>query len=135
VRLARQFHATGTWRGELVRRYGRRNSMRFFAPPALVLAIALSIVVGALQLARVLTGWWALAASVVYLPVLAYGLLVGGVALGKGGGRGWRDKSWTLAVLPTIHLTWGVGFLGGLMRGAHDTVDTSRLGDRNTPLP
>ena len=26
VRLARQFHATGTWRGELVRRYGRRNS-------------------------------------------------------------------------------------------------------------
>ncbi|MGC5222737.1 glycosyltransferase family 2 protein [Micromonospora sp. DT81.3] len=135
VRLARQFHATGTWRGELVRRYGRRNSVRFFAPPALVLDLVLSLVVGVLQLTGVLTGWWALAASVVYLPVLAYALLIVAVSLGRGGGRGWRDKLWTLAVLPTIHLTWGVGFLGGLLRGAHDTVDTSRLGDRNTPLP
>ena len=56
VRLARQFHATGTWRGELVRRYGRRNSVRFFAPPALVLALVLSLVVGVLQLTGVLTG-------------------------------------------------------------------------------
>ena len=31
-RLVRQFRSTGTWRGELVRRYGRRNSLRFFAP-------------------------------------------------------------------------------------------------------
>ncbi len=38
LRLARQFRATGAWRGELVRRYGRRNSIRYFAPPALVLA-------------------------------------------------------------------------------------------------
>jgi hypothetical protein len=34
-----------------------------------------------------------------------------------------------------MHLSWGAGFLAGLARGAHDTVDTSRLGDRNTPLP
>ena len=27
------------------------------------------------------------------------------------------------------------GFIGGVLRGAHDTVDTSRLGTRNTPLP
>ncbi len=36
TRLVRQFSATGRWRGELVRRYGRGNSVRFFAPPALV---------------------------------------------------------------------------------------------------
>ncbi|HWI32074.1 MAG TPA: glycosyltransferase family 2 protein [Microbacterium sp.] len=135
ARLARQFHATGTWRGELVRRYGRRNSARFFAPPALVAAIVLSLVCGLLQATGALTGWWSLLASLVYLPVIAYALLVLVVGLGLGGGKGWRDKLWTLAVLPTIHLTWGVGFLGGLVRGAHHTVDTSRLGDRNTPLP
>ena len=135
TRLVRQFSATGRWRGELVRRYGRGNSLRFFAPPALVVALALSVVVGVLQATGALAGWWALAASVVYLPVIAYSLLVIVVAIGPGGGRGWRDKLWTLAVLPTMHVSWGTGFIVGVLRGAHDTVDTSRLGDRNTPLP
>jgi succinoglycan biosynthesis protein ExoA len=135
TRLGRQFSATGRWRGELVRRYGRGNSVRFFAPPALVLVLGLSIVIGLLQLTGVLTGWWSLAASVVYLPVIAYALVIVAVALGPGGGNGWRDKLWTLAVLPTMHLSWGAGFLVGVIRGAHDTVDTSRLGTRNTPLP
>ncbi|WOQ68602.1 glycosyltransferase family 2 protein [Microbacterium limosum] len=135
ARLARQFRATGSWRGELVRRYGRRNSLRFFAPPALVITIALSLVVATLQATRVLTGWIALAASIVYLPLAAYAALVAVVAVGPGGGRGLRDKLWTLAVLPTMHIAWGAGFLLGLARGAHDTIDTSRIGDRNTPLP
>lgn len=134
-RLARQFSATGRWRGELVRRYGRGNSLRFFAPPALVATILVGIVVGALLLTGVIGGWWAVAASVVYLPIIAYALLVIGVAIGPAGGRGWRDKLWTAAVLPTMHLAWGWGFLMGVIRGAHDTVDTSRLNDRNTPLP
>jgi succinoglycan biosynthesis protein ExoA len=135
TRLVRQFSATGRWRGELVRRYGRGNSVRFFAPPALVITLALSVVVGILQATGVLTGWWAVAASVVYLPVIAYAVLVLAVAIGPGGGHGWRDKLWTLAVLPTMHVSWGAGFITGVLRGAHDTVDTSRLGDRNTPLP
>ena len=134
-RLVRQFTATGRWRGELVRRFGRGNSLRFFAPPALVVILVLSALVGVLQFAGVLAGWWSLAASVVYLPVLAYALLLIAVAAGPGGGRGWRDKLWTLAVLPSMHLAWGSGFLVGVVRGAHDTVDTSRLGTRNTPLP
>jgi len=134
-RLARQFSATGRWRGELVRRYGRGNSLRFFAPPALVVAILAGILVGVLLLTGVIGGWWAVAASVVYLPIIAYALLVIGVAIGRAGGRGWRDKLWTAAVLPTMHLAWGWGFLVGVIRGAHDTVDTSRLNDRNTPLP
>jgi hypothetical protein len=135
TRLVRQFSATGRWRGELVRRYGRGNSVRFFAPPALVVALGLSLVVAVLQATGVLAGWWAVAASVVYLPVIAYAVLVLVVAIGPGGGHGWRDKLWTLAVLPTMHLSWGTGFIVGVLRGAHDTVDTSRLGNRNTPLP
>ncbi|WP_229663021.1 glycosyltransferase family 2 protein [Microbacterium album] len=134
-RLARQFFATGTWRGELVRRYGLRNSLRFFAPPALVLAVVLSIVAGVLQLTGTLTGAWATLAWVVHAPVLAYVLLVLAVAMGPGGGTGLRDKLWTLAVLPTMHLSWGAGFLVGVAHGAQDTVDTSRLDGRNTPLP
>lgn len=134
-RLARQFRATGAWRGELVRRYGRSNGLRFFAPPALVLGVALGLVVGVLQVAGVLTGAAGLIASVVYLPLAAYVLLVLVMALKPGGGRGVRERIWTLAVLPTMHLAWGLGFLSGVLRGARDTVDASRLGSRNTPLP
>ncbi|MEV4774272.1 glycosyltransferase family 2 protein [Microbacterium sp. LWH12-1.2] len=134
LRLARQFNATGAWRGELVRRFGRRNGIRYFAPPALVVLIAVALVVAALQLIGVITGIASVIASLVYLPLVAYVVLVLGVALAPGGG-GLRQRLWTLLVLPTMHISWGLGFLGGVLRGARDTVDASRLGTRNTPLP
>lgn len=118
-----------------MRRFGRGNGLRFFAPPALIVTIGLAAVIAVLQATGVLSAWWAVAASAVYLPLLAYVVLVLAVAIGPGGGTGWRDKLWTAAVLPSMHLSWGTGFLIGVLRGAHDTVDTSRLGDRNTPLP
>ncbi|WP_447944206.1 glycosyltransferase family 2 protein [Microbacterium aurum] len=133
-RLARQFRSTGTWRGELVRRYGRRNSLRFFAPPALVLLVLIALAVGLLQTTGVLAGTAALAASVVYLPLVAYAFLVVGYACSRRAGPGVRERLWTLVVIPTMHLAWGSGFLIGAARGARENVDTSRL-DRNTPLP
>lgn len=134
VRLARQFRATGAWRGELVRRFGRRNGIRFFAPPVLVLLTIVAVIIGILQLTGVLSGPASLIASIVYAPLAAYALLVVAVAAAPGGG-GIRQRLWTLLVLPTMHLAWGWGFLGGVLRGAGDTVDASRLGTRNTPLP
>ncbi|MBQ3357547.1 MULTISPECIES: glycosyltransferase family 2 protein [Microbacterium] len=134
VRLARQFRATGAWRGELVRRFGRRNGIRFFAPPVLVLLTIVAVIIGILQLTGVLSGLASLIASIVYAPLAAYALLVVAVAAAPGGG-GIRQRLWTLLVLPTMHLAWGWGFLGGVLRGAGDTVDASRLGTRNTPLP
>src|SRR5690606_39620018 len=110
-RLARGVDATGRWRGELVRRYGLRNSLRFFAPPVLVLAVLVAIVVAALQATRVLTGAGALLAWVAHLPIVAYGLLVLGVAAGPGGGRGWRAKRATVAGLPPGRAVGGPGVL------------------------
>jgi len=135
VRLVRQFRATGAWRGELVRRYGRRNSLRFFAPPALVMAAVVSVATGLWQVGRRTRRRRSAVASVLHLPVAAYAVLVAVTALGRGGGRGWRDRAWTAAVLPSMHLSWGAGFVWGVLRGARDTVDTSRLNGRNTPLP
>ncbi|WP_114587802.1 glycosyltransferase family 2 protein [Microbacterium arborescens] len=133
-RLVRQFRATGSWRGELVRRFGRRNGLRFFAPPALVVATAASLVVGAAQLLGAAPGRAGILLSIVHAPVAAYAAIIAVVAAGRGGGRGLRDRLWTLTVLPSMHLSWGVGFLQGAARGARGTVDTSRL-ERNTPLP
>ncbi|MGM7672047.1 glycosyltransferase family 2 protein [Microbacterium sp. A93] len=134
-RLARQFRATGAWRGELVRRFGRSNGLRFFAPPALVLNVALALIVAVLQVTGVLAGVASIVASLVYLPLAAYALLVLAMALRPGGGRSPRERLWTIAVLPTMHFAWGIGFVVGVMRGARGTVDASRLGTQNTPLP
>lgn len=132
-RLARQFFATGTWRGELVRRYGRGNPLRFFAPPALVVCTAAALVVAVLQLGGLLRGGAALVSSVVYLPLLAYGGLVA-VAATRPPRGSLSERARFALVIPTMHLAWGAGFLRGFFGGAADAVDTSRL-DRNTPLP
>lgn len=133
-RLVRQFRSTGTWRGELVRRYGRRNSLRFFAPPALLGVVALAIVVGVLQLTGVLRGAPSIVASLVYVPLAVYLGLVGAYAASGRAGPGWRERLWALVVIPSMHLAWGSGFLVGAASGARENIDTSRL-HRNTPLP
>ena len=137
AQLVRQFRATGTWRGELVRRFGRRNSVRFFAPPILVVLLVLALGVAVAQLIGALPPAWALLTSTVYAPLAAYVLLVAAVSLvgrGSDGRASARERLWRLVVIPSMHVAWGLGFLLGLARGARDTVDTSRLA-RNTPLP
>jgi succinoglycan biosynthesis protein ExoA len=125
-KLVKQFTATGIWRGELVRRYGGRNPWRFFVPPLLVLAIVLSAIVRTLQLTGVLIDSASAVASLIYLGPVAYVAVVLLVALVIDRGVTRRDRWFFVVVLPTMHLSWGSGFIVGLVRGARDTVDTSR---------
>lgn len=113
-RLVKQFWSTGVWRGDLTRRDFARASIRYFAPPVLVLVslaglalIAFGQFLGILPLATYL--------SVVFLlSVTAKNLsLKARVAL--------------MIALPTIHFSWGFGFIFGLIRGAARTVDKSRV--------
>ncbi|TBN57294.1 glycosyltransferase family 2 protein [Glaciihabitans arcticus] len=126
TKLARQFAATGTWRGELVRRYGGRNPWRFFVPPLLVIALAIGVIVFMLQVTGVLHGVASAVASLVYLAPITYVLLVLWLAFVADRGSTWRDKWFFTLVLPTMHLCWGSGFIVGVVRGARDTIDTSR---------
>lgn len=127
-KLVRQFAATGIWRGELVRRYPGRNPWRFFAPPLLVANVALAILVLVLQLTGVLRGWPSVVLSLIYLGPAAYAVLLLLLCFSRAGGPGWSDRWRFFLVLPTMHLSWGVGFIVGVVRGARDTVDTSRTG-------
>jgi hypothetical protein len=127
-KLVRQFFATGVWRGELVRRYGGKNPWRFFVPPLLVLVVALSVVVGVLQLTDVVSGWPSAILSLVYLGPIAYLLLVLWVSLTQDHVPQRKDRWLFLVVLPTMHLSWGAGFLFALLRGASKVTDTSRTG-------
>ncbi len=127
-KLVRQFVATGTWRGELVRRYPDRNPWRFFAPPLLIAALVLSLVLLGLQMTGVVSGVASVALSAVYLAPLAYLLLLSIICFSPSGGATFADRWRFFLVLPTMHVSWGVGFIGGIIRGARNTVDTSRTG-------
>ncbi|MBP2437795.1 glycosyltransferase involved in cell wall biosynthesis [Microbacterium amylolyticum] len=133
-RLLRQFLATGRWRGELVRRYGARNSARFFAPPALVGFIAAAAGTGLLRIAGPFSRAGTLLAGAILIPVALYAIVVAAYAVARRPAS-LRERLWSIAVIPTMHIAWGAGFIAGVARGARDTIDTSRLDGRNTPLP
>ncbi|TPW75872.1 glycosyltransferase family 2 protein [Schumannella soli] len=124
ARLARQFVATGIWRGELVRRLGGSNPLRFFAPPVLLLSLVLSVVLLPLHASGLLHGAAGWILALVYLGPLAYlALLVAAAATTSGG---LIDRLRFAGVLAVMHLSWAAGFVVGVVRGARDAVDTSR---------
>ncbi|MCB7136460.1 glycosyltransferase family 2 protein [Cellulosimicrobium marinum] len=111
--LAKQFWRTGMWRRELVRRDHRSAGVRYLAPPALVLGLALSVVVGVLG-AVLDAGWVRLALLVPSFYAAA--VLVASL---HAGARESAATRWRLpAVLVVMHLCWGAGFLRGVDRRA-----------------
>jgi glycosyltransferase involved in cell wall biosynthesis len=113
--LSKQFYSTGVWRGELVRRNLVSASKRYFAPPIMLLLIAIGLgylafghVLGLVPLATYLFG-------VAALAITTPGLML-------------KARVAILIVLPTMHFSWGSGFWVGLVRGANlATVDRSRV--------
>lgn len=114
--LARQFYATGVWRGDLTRRNPRDASPRYFAPPALVLALALGL------------GLLGFGFTIGILPIALYLLLVLGVSL-SAPGLSLSVRAALLVALPVMHLSWGLGFWLGIVKGAKATVDRGRVRD------
>ena len=122
--LGRQFWATGVWRGELVRRLGGRNSLRYFAPPLFVVDLVLCVLLAPLLATGLIGGWVAWVLALAYLgPVLYLALLAFAALRSPGGFLGRLRVAFAMAIM---HVRWGSGFLVGLVRGARDAVDTSR---------
>lgn len=137
-KLHRQFRSTGVWRGELVRRYGAKNSLRYFAPPVLVLALALTTFLG------IATGVLAIVAPIAALPVgIAFALaalvplthivviLIATLTARLDGAA----RAWYPLVLATMHLAWGAGFIQGFVLGGGENRDTSRTEHPTEELP
>jgi len=106
--LVRQFHATGRWRREVIRHYPGTVSPRYLAPPLAVAGILLGGLAGAIGLA---TGVGSLALG--WLLPLLYGAGVAAASVVEGRGMPWSARVRLPAVLATIHLSWGSGFLVG----------------------
>ena len=126
AQLARQMLSTGLWRGELARRYPAANGLRYFVPPAMVLAVALGLLLGLGGLVQGALGAapWLLLGLIV--PA-GYLLIVVGATLIVARPDGFRASVHFLVVLPCIHFCWGVGFvLGYLKLTSNITAHTGR---------
>lgn len=88
-KLAKQFFDTGYWRALITKMAPGKANLRYFIPPALVIATVLGF------------------------PVALYLAAIGAVAATA---EGLSTKTrWNLMLaLPIMHYCWGVGFIGGL---------------------
>ncbi|MGV8877253.1 MAG: glycosyltransferase family 2 protein [Rhodoglobus sp.] len=121
-KLIRQFVATGIWRGELARRFGTANAVRYFVPPVAVLATLVGLIAGIVG--SIADVEWL---SVAYLVPALYALLVLAAGIRAAAAEGLRSGLWYLIVLPCIHFAWGTGFiLGFLTLTKNITAQTGR---------
>jgi GT2 family glycosyltransferase len=120
--LARQFWRTGMWRREIVRREPSTVSLRYLAPPGLVLGLVASALLGLVGLLDALyppaptapVPWLALA----LLEPILYALVVLTASAHAGLGQPRDVQVWLPVVLVVMHVAWGVGFLRGVSRRA-----------------
>jgi succinoglycan biosynthesis protein ExoA len=129
TKMVRQFYAAGIWRAELARRHKEGKSVRHFLPPLLVIALAVGLAADVLLAAGATAAWPAWLAVLVLLAGLVPVLYVLGIvyaAVTIKADLTLSERLRLLAVLPGIHVSWGMGYLRGRIFGAHGTVDTSR---------
>jgi glycosyltransferase involved in cell wall biosynthesis len=112
--LVKQFYSTGIWRGDLTRRDVRGASNRYFAPPLLVLGLLAGLALLAFGNILGILPWAGYSAAILALAVTASGLSL-------------KSRIALLIALPTMHLSWGVGFIKGAIVGAGTTIDQGRL--------
>lgn len=101
--LARQYRDYGRWRRVVARQHPGSINLRYLAPPAALAGVALGAVGGVL--------WhplWLLPAG------YAAAVTVGGLAVGRADGPAVMARM--PAVLATMHMTWGWGFLTSTIR-------------------
>jgi len=128
--LARQHFQYGFWKTRLMRKLHGHLQWRHFVPPLLVaalLASALAILGGAVVAAPVAD--WLLAGGLLVPSVYAVAVLAASVNTAL------RNRSpglfpLLLIIFPILHVSWGVGFLWGLIKRP-DPAELQPLPERN----
>lgn len=101
--LARQYRDYGRWRRVVARQHAGTINTRYLAPPAALVAVAVGAVAG---LAFPVT----FVVPVGYLAATTVGAAVVGCDLSL------RERAMLAAILPTMHMSWGWGFLTSRVR-------------------
>jgi GT2 family glycosyltransferase len=103
--LVRQFFATGRWRYQILREHPQTASLRYLAPPVLVLGLAASAALGFSRLARNRS----VAAALLLPAVYSAGLVTAASVSADGLDQASRRR--LPLAMAAMHLSWGSGFL------------------------
>lgn len=104
--LSKQYFEYGQWRKQVTKKYPETISLRYLAPPITVSGLAIGFIFILLNFFTKISffniGWLAIFS---YLAVLILGFITikGKISL--------KSRLLLFLVLPTMHLSWGVGFL------------------------
>lgn len=129
-KLARQFYQYGLWKVRVLQKHPLQMSPRHFVPPAFV---------ATLLLAAAMAPWLAGARWVLCAALGSYLAACGMAAVGVARRHGWALLPAVFAAFVTMHLSWGSGFLWGLLRFAphwwRPEAPPPALGRPDTPNP
>lgn len=115
--LARQYRDYGRWRRVVARTHSGTINLRYLAPPVALVGVA-----GGAALGLVWAPAWLLPAG--YLALTT----VGGLTLRADLTA--YERLLLPVILPTMHLSWGFGFLTSRVRLPGDNGDTEKADDR-----
>ena len=95
--LAKQYFEYGRWRRQVIRTHEGTANYRYLAPPAATVTIAFSLLLGAVV------------NPILFIPAATYLIAIGAGSLVIG--KSISEKIILPAVLATMHISWGLGFL------------------------
>jgi len=107
--LARQYFNYGKWRGEVMRQHPDTVNLRYLAPPTALVGVAAGLLLGLVGIG-VTPLLWAFLAPAAYVALV----LAGSVVTSRG--LPVRAAVWLPVVYPTMHGSWGAGFLSTVKR-------------------
>lgn len=108
-KLARQFYQYGLWKVRVLQKHPRQMSARQFVPPTFVASV-----LGTALLAP----FWGLAAWLFAAAIGSYLAACGAAAVLVARRAGWELLPGVFLAFVTMHVSWGWGFLRGLVRFA-----------------
>ena len=99
--LAKQYFEYGRWRRVVSRTHKGTINLRYLAPPFTLVGVSISIVCGLLN-------------PLLFIPAGTYGvfLLLASLKIGKT----LRERLFLPAILFTMHMSWGAGFITSTRR-------------------
>lgn len=126
--LVAQSFASGSWRGEIARRYATGKSLRHHMPPLMVAGVTLGCIsaVSAPLVRRQAPQWLRASLRSLSMAPTVYGAAALFAAF-RGNSESFPEKLLTTVVFPAIHFPWAMGYVRGKLFGAQGTLDKGRV--------
>lgn len=111
--LWRQYFQYGYWKVRVLQKHPRQMSPRQYVPPLFVLALVISALLALLSALGLLSSVYGRLSSIIPLFYLSANLLASFYTASK---HGWKYAFFLPLVFAILHLSYGLGFVTGLLK-------------------